>query len=299
MKYRLLLLLAALIWGSAFVAQRISTETMGPFAFNGLRFALGALSLLPFVYRSRNKTFNLRQAPDNLSLTKACLALGFVLFAGAGLQQVGIIYTTAGKAGFITALYIVAVPLAGLLIHNPLRLSHLAGCAVAAAGLYLLAVHEELQALNLGDALELSGVVFWTLHIFFIAYFVRYYPGIWLAAGQFVACSAFNLLTMLLTGELLTAGSLLQTAIPLLYGGIFSCGVAYTLQIIGQAKVRPTEASLLLSFEMIFSALSGFLILGEVMTGRELAGCLLMTCGIFMAQLPSRVIWQGINWPRK
>jgi drug/metabolite transporter (DMT)-like permease len=296
MKYRLLLLLAALIWGCAFVAQRVSTETMGPFAFNGLRFGLGALTLLPFVYRGRGKAAQLEEPPARLSLTLACLTLGFVLFAGAGLQQVGIIYTTAGKAGFITALYIVVVPLAGLLLHNPLRLAHILGCLVAVVGLYFLAVHEELQALNFGDLLELSGVIFWTMHILLISRLVRYYPGVWLAAGQFVACSAFNLLGLLLTGETLTWGSIVQTAWPLLYGGVFSCGVAYTLQVIGQAQVPPTEASLLLSFEMIFSALSGFLLLGEVMTGREFMGCLLMTGGIFMAQLPSRIIWQGVGY---
>ena len=297
MKYRILLVVAALIWGAAFVAQRVSTETMGPYAFNGIRFALGALSVLPIaLWQGRHNHSHFQKAPHHLSLLTACLLIGFILFAGNTLQQIGLIYTTAGKAGFITALYIVAVPIVGILWHNPLRLSHATGCLVAVAGLYLLAFRSD-QPLNYGDFLELCGVVFWTLHILFVSRLVRYYQGIHLATGQFIFCSIFSLAGSFLTGEAWSWNIIYQTAIPLLYGGLMSCGIAYTLQIIGQVHVPPTEASLLLSLEMIFSALTGYLILGETMSIREVAGCILMTCGIFAAQVPSRIIWKG--WQSK
>lgn len=295
MKYRLLLILAALIWGSAFVAQRISTETMGPYSFNGIRFAIGALSLVPIVlWQGRSGLSRMPKAPHSLTLWKASLLIGFILFAGNSLQQIGLFYTTAGKAGFITALYIVAVPILGILWHNPLRLSHIAGCLVAVVGLYFLAFQSN-QPLNVGDFLELCGVAFWTLHILFVSRLVRYYPGVHLALGQFIVCSAFSLGAAFMTGEILTWTILQQTALPILYGGLMSCGIAYTLQIVGQAHVAPTEASLLLSLEMIFSALSGYIILNELMSTREIIGCILMTAGIFAAQVPSRIIWQGFT----
>jgi drug/metabolite transporter (DMT)-like permease len=296
MKYRLLLLLAALIWGTAFVAQRISTETMGPFGYNGIRFALGSLSLLPLIaWQGRSVRTNLKKAPPHLTLLTACLFLGFALFAGASLQQVGIIYTTVAKAGFITALYIVAVPIFGLFLHNPLRLSHISGCIVAIIGLYLLSVHGDMESLNYGDILELLGVIFWTMHILLVSRFVQYYPGIWLASGQFAACAFFNLLAVFISSEPLSWSIIMMTIIPILYGGLLSSGVAYTLQIVGQSRVAPTEASLLLSFEMIFSAISAYIILGETLTMREILGCALMACGIFSAQIPSRIIWQGFR----
>jgi drug/metabolite transporter (DMT)-like permease len=144
MKYRLLLLLAALIWGGAFVAQRMSTETIGPYGFNGIRFFMGALSVLPIVlYTMHCGRPSVKRPPKWLSLPIATLILGIILFSGNAFQQVGLYYTTAGKAGFITALYIIAVPILGLLLHNPLRLSHAIGCIVAVAGLYLLAFHAD------------------------------------------------------------------------------------------------------------------------------------------------------------
>ncbi|KMO86511.1 membrane protein [Megasphaera cerevisiae DSM 20462] len=293
MKYRLMLLGASLFWGGAFVAQRVSTDTIGPFAFNGLRFLLGAAAILPIVYWHHN--INKTERPIHsckLPLPAACLLLGFLLFAGASCQQIGMIYTTAGKAGFITSLYIVAVPLLGLLIKQPLRLSHVGGCVVSFAGLYVLAFHSDGQAINIGDLLELTGVLFWSLHILYISQCVRYFSGIDLALGQFVACGLYNLAAMLITNETLTLGAVLASAIPLLYCGILSSGAGFTLQILGQEKVPPTEASLLCSFEMIFSAAAGFLLLGELLTTRELIGCGLMAIGIFTAQIPSKVIFQ-------
>lgn len=293
MKYRLMLLLTALVWGCAFVAQRTGMETIGPFAFNGIRFWLGALSLLPILYMHRKQNAaSYASPPKGMTLLTASITLGFFLFAGSAFQQIGLIYTTAGKAGFITALYIVAVPLIGLLMKNTLRLAHILGCLIALSGLYLLAFHDSGEAMNVGDMLNLIGVVFWSLHILCIDRFIPYFSGIKLAVGQFIACGCYNFIAMPLYGETVTVSMVLGAAIPLLYCGILSSGVGYTLQIVAQRHVPPTEASLLCSFEMIFSALAGMVLLGEWMSCRELMGCLLMTIGIFSAQIPSRAILQ-------
>lgn len=299
MKYRFLLILAALIWGGAFVAQRVSTETMGPYSYNAIRFAIGAFSVLPLaLWQNRGGIPKLKTPPPHLTLIIASLLIGFILFAGNSLQQIGLLYTTAGKAGFITSLYIVAVPIVGILWHNPLRLSHITGCIVAVTGLYFLAFQGN-QPLNYGDFLELCGVLFWTFHILLVAKLVRYYPGILLAIGQFTICSICSFIAGYVSGELLSWSVIMQTLWPILYGGLLSCGVAFTLQIIGQIHVPPTEASLLLSMEMIFSAVSGYLLLGEILTGREIIGCFLMAGGIFAAQIPSRIIWQGLQTPKQ
>jgi len=290
MKYRLILLLTALIWGAAFVAQRVSNDTMGPFTFNALRNILGAVSILPIVlWRRENPICS--NPPGWLTLPRACLFMGLMLFGGTTCQQLGLLYTTAGKASCITSLYIVAVPIAGLLIRQPLRLLHVVGLVLAMLGLYLLAFKPE-GNVNFGDFLELCGVFFWCLSIQGVGLFVKYYPGLLLSFCQLFVCALCNFACMFMVGETLSWSILEQTAIPILYSGILSSGVAYTLQIVGQQHVPPTEASLLLSMEMVFGALAGYILLGEVMTIRELLGCIIMACGIFAAQIPSRIIWQ-------
>jgi len=310
MKNRLLLLLVAFVWGTTFIFQRVSTGTMGTFSFIGLRFVLGALAILPLVFRQQR--LDRERVLDGSSETSpipsalfppqtekpwplwVCGAIiGFMLFAGSAFQQQALFYTTAGKAAFITSLYIIAVPLLGLVVGQPLRITHIIGCLLAVSGLYLLAFHSDGQPLNFGDFLALIGVLFWTLQILFIDRFVRWYPGIYLAEGQFITASLLGFAGVLLTGEALSAEMIRQTAIPILYAGIMSSGVGYTLQIIGQANVPPTEATMLMSCEMIFGALSGYLFLNELLTVREFAGCVLMTLGIFMAQFPGRIVWYG------
>ena len=313
MKNRLLLLLVAFVWGTTFIFQRVSTGTMDTFSFIGLRFVLGALSILPLVFRERklqkkaaanagvrtdSGAANRMDAPPRGKDTPWPLWLcgfiiGCMLFCGSAFQQQALFYTTAGKAAFITSLYIIAVPVAGLLAGQPLRITHLFGCAISVAGLYLLSFRPDGQPLNFGDLLALVGVLFWTMQILFIDRFVRWYPGIYLAEGQFITASLLGFAGVLVTGETLSEEILRQTAVPILYAGLVSSGVGYTLQIIGQAKVPPTEATMLMSCEMIFGALAGYLFLDEMMTMREFAGCILMTCGIFMAQVPGRIIWYG------
>lgn len=291
MKYRLMLLTAALFWGGAFVAQRISTDTMGPFAFNGLRFWLGAIVIAPIaMWLSRGSRSPVYDKLPHITLPIACIILGTVLFTGSAFQQVGLIYTTASKAGFITALYIIIVPFLGLFLRNPLRLSHIAGCFIAIVGLYLFAFHSDGQPINFGDILQLIGTLFWSLHILLIGLFAPYFSGIHLSIGQFFICGALNFIVMIIIGEPLNWAIISASAIPILYCGILSSGAGFTLQVLGQKKVPPTEASLLCSFEMIFSALAAFLILGEVLNPRELTGCILISIGVFAAQIPSRII---------
>ena len=298
LKYRFMLITAAFFWGTAFVAQRVSTGAIGPFAFNGIRFLIGAIAILPLVWRAFSKGQNTAPAGScRIPVIGAATILGFILFSGAALQQVGLFYTTAGKAGFITALYIVFVPLFGLLLGNALRISHVIGCVLAFAGLYLLAFHGAGEAINQGDALVLLGVIFWTLHILAVGYFVRYYSGLTLAFGQFIGCSIFNLLAMPFAGETLTFSMISGAMVPILYCGLFSSGVGFTLQIIGQEKVPPTEASLLCSFEMIFSAIAGYILINELMSFNEVMGAVLMTVGIFSAQIPSRAIFNKKSLP--
>ena len=292
MRYRIFLFITALVWGCAFVAQRIGAEFMGPFAFNGLRFWFGALTLLPltFLSGSEKPTLPKKERPP-VSLKGAICILGFFLFTGAALQQFGIAYTTAGKSGFISALYIVCVPVAGIYFGNALRLTHLIGCAVAMAGTYFLSVYGGgLEDINLGDAVTLAGVFFWTFHIISISIFVRYYDGLRLAVGQFIVCGFFNFIAMFIVGEPLTVDIIRTVAWPLAYCAVFSTGVGFTLQILGQKGLSPTEASLIGSVEMIFSLMAGYVYLGEQLTTAELFGAVLMTFGIVTAQLPSRVI---------
>lgn len=287
--YRLFLLTAAFFWGCAFVAQRMSTGAIGAFGFNGLRFLLGALCILPIVmWLSKKQGHSTETKPCAIPLIGACAICGFILYSGAALQQLGLFYTTAGKASFITALYIVTVPIMGTLLKKPLCLSHVIGCITAVVGLYFLAYHGDNGSINIGDVLCLIGVIFWSLHILVIDRFVQSYSGLSLSIGQFLFCALFNFLTMPFIGEELTVAQIVDSAIPILYCGIFSSAIGFTFQIIGQKKVPPTEASLLMSCEMIFGALSGFLLLGEMMTTREFIGCILMTTGIFAAQIPSR-----------
>lgn len=283
LRANLLLLLAAAIWGFAFVAQRVGMDYVGPYTFNGVRFALGGLSLVPliFVFRQSGKPAAGRQA----SSRTAGLAAGCVLFAAASLQQIGMVYTTAGKAAFITCLYIVLVPVAGVFLRRSASRGTWLGSLVAVAGLYLLCVREDFT-IAYGDFLELAGALFWTVHILLIDRFSRQTDTLALAFFQFMACSALSLAAALLLEEI-TASAIRQAAIPILYGGLCSVGVAYTLQIAGQKHAPPAHAAIILSLETVFAAVGGYLILGERLELQELVGCGLMMTGMLISQLGS------------
>ena len=278
----LILLAAAAIWGLAFVAQRVGMDHLGPYTFNAIRFALGGLSLLPLIwYYRRQPQSQTPQSSSRLLLYSGALA-GTILFIAASFQQVGIMYTTAGKAAFITCLYIVLVPLFGLLMKRKIARLTWLGCCLSLVGLYLLSIKEDFS-IGYGDLLELIGALFWTLHILLIDHISRRVDTLKLALLQFLTCSLLSGLTAMWI-ESATIGAVFAAAIPLLYGGVGSVGVAYTLQIVGQKQVSPAHAALTLSLETVFAAIGGFLILNEILGSRELAGCALMLAGMVLSQ---------------
>jgi len=277
-----ILLTAAAIWGFAFVAQRIGMDYIGPFAFNGIRFALGGISLLPLMWYFRQHPQSTPAQTRPLSVFRMGLLAGLVLFLAASLQQVGLVDTTAGKAAFITCLYIVLVPLAGLLLRKRIALSTWSGCLLSITGLYLLCLNEDFT-IAYGDLLVLIGALFWTAHILLIDYVSRRVDTLKLAFTQFATCSLLSLGVAAFT-ESTSFGSVLQAGVPLLYGGVGSVGIAYTLQIIGQKNASPAHAALILSLETVFAAIGGFIILGEVLGSRELIGCALMLAGMILSQ---------------
>ncbi|MDR3565022.1 MAG: DMT family transporter [Negativicutes bacterium] len=287
LKSNLILLLAAAIWGFAFVAQRVGMEYIGPYTFNGVRFALGSLSLLPLIIFFSRKPASDANVGRDQSWKSAAMPgfiAGMVLFLGASLQQVGLIYTEAGKAAFITCLYIVIVPLISRFVFKqPLTKMTLSGCLVAAVGLYLLCVKESFT-ISFGDLLELIGALFWSAHILLIDKFSRKIDVLKLAFLQFATCSLLSLATGLAI-ESVTLTGLHQAMIPILYGGICSVGVAYTLQIVGQKYAQPSHAAVILSMETVFAAVGGFILLDERLGTAELAGCALMFGGMLLSQL--------------
>ena len=285
LKASLQLLLAAAIWGFAFVAQRVGMDYLGPFTFNGIRFALGSLSLLPLIWHFRNQPPSLSENKTPLNSVHMGICAGLILFIAASLQQIGLIYTSAGKAAFITCLYIVLTPISGLLLGQRIAGVVWAGSLLAVVGLYFLCITEDFS-IDYGDILILIGAFFWTAHILFIDRISRRVSSLNLASTQFITCSMLSLLVALWR-ETVSLQALLQSAIPILYGGLGSVGVAYTLQIIGQKNVPPTHAALILSLETVFAAIGGFLLLNEVLGLRELLGCILMFGGMLLAQRQS------------
>jgi len=284
LKGNLLLLLTAAIWGFAFVAQRVGMEYVGPFTFNGVRFALGALSLLPLIIFFRKKSQNIANRSYNQkSVVGAGIVAGVVLFLGASLQQIGLVYTTAGKAAFITCLYIVIVPMLGILLKQYLPMSTWLGCVMAIVGLYLLCVKESFF-ISYGEVLELIGAVFWSIHILVIDNFSRKVDVLRLSFVQFITCSVLSLVTAWFI-ETMSIETLRQGLVPILYGGICSVGIAYTLQVVGQKYAQPSHAAIILSMETVFAAVGGWMILNEKLGVQELLGCAIMLAGMLLSQL--------------
>ncbi|EMG37026.1 putative permease, DMT superfamily [Desulfocurvibacter africanus PCS] len=276
-----LLLLTALIWGVAFVAQRVGMDHVGPMTFNGVRFALGALVLAPFALR-RPTSGN----PSGMSTKAALLGgllAGLALFAGASFQQVGIMYTTAGNAGFITGLYVVFVPILGLLWKQRPTLGVWIGALLAAMGLYLLSITDGFT-MSAGDLLVLVCAFCFAGHVLVIGWLAPKIPVLRLSVLQYACCAAFSFIAAAFTEEIRLA-DIAEAAIPILYGGLMSVGVAYTLQVVAQKDAPPAHASILLSLEGAFAALAGGLLLGETMTTRGITGCGLMLAGMLLAQL--------------
>ncbi|MCL5280513.1 MAG: DMT family transporter [Planctomycetes bacterium] len=285
LKSDLLLLLAAFFWGTTFVAQRLGMEHIGPMTYNALRFAVGALTLLPVILASRSRVgWGLPRQPGRRFLLSGGLLAGLALFGGASMQQIGLIYTTAGKASFITSLYVVLVPIVGLFFGQRCGWAAWVGAGLAVAGLYLLSITESFTIAR-GDSLILIGAFFWTAHVLLIGYLARRANPLHIAGIQFIVCAILSLLAAL-PFETATLPALRAAALPILYAGVFSAGVAFTLQVICQRTSPPAHAALVMSLETVFAALSGYLLLHERLTPRDLAGCALMFAGLILVQLP-------------
>jgi drug/metabolite transporter (DMT)-like permease len=276
-----LLLLAAAIWGFAFVAQRAGMEHIGPVTFNATRFALGALALLPLALARRRAS---GRSPWRIHPLPAGLLTGAVLTCGALLQQAGLVSTTAGKAGFITGLYVVLVPVAGLFWGQRAGWSRWVGVLLAASGLYLLSVSRQFT-IERGDLLVLLSALFWTGHVLLLAWLSPRTDAIALAFVQNAVCAALST-AILPFVEHPSLRAIRAAALPILYGGLLSVGVGFTLQILGQRRAPPAHAALLLSMEAVFAALGGWWLLRERLGTRGLAGCALMFAGMLCAQLP-------------
>ena len=281
-----LLMIAAIIWGSAFVAQRVGMSYVGPLTFNGVRFALGAIILLPFV-RWGNQYSKVENRTDRIRLVRQDLwkggLAGLILFGGATLQQVGLVYTTAGKAGFITGLYVIIVPLMGVFLGHWPGWGGWVGAFCATIGLYLLSV-TEVWTFAPGDFWELLGAFFWAAHVLLLSWLSPRIERIQLACTQYMVCSILSLIVAGFTETIILHG-IKDAMIPILYGGVLSVGIAYTLQVVAQRYAPPTHAAIILSLEAVFAALAGWLVLGEILSLRGLIGCILMFAGMLSALL--------------
>jgi drug/metabolite transporter (DMT)-like permease len=270
--------LTAAIWGFAFVAQRVGMEHIGPFAFNGIRFLLGGICLVPLLWWISKK----KEASALKKALPGGLLVGLVLFSASALQQVGMQWTGAGKAGFITGLYVILVPVIGIFIGQSVGRRLWLGAVLALAGLFLLTVQEKFT-IEKGDIYILLSACCWAMHVQLINSLVNKYPPLTISVIQFITCGLLSLIPMALF-ENTTLQGVLDAGIPILYGGLISVGIAYTLQVYAQRYVHPAYASIILSFETVFAVLGGWLILHESLSARNLAGCALMMAGMLVVQ---------------
>ena len=294
-KGNLMLVLTALIWGTAFVAQSVGMDFVGPYTFLFARNIIAGVFLIPCIFflnkigaKNNNKKIRNSSIRDENGNKKSLIIggviCGIVLFVASALQQIGIVYTTVGKAGFITALYIIIVPILGIFFKNKVQGQVWISVVIAIIGLYLLCINENLS-INKGDFLIFLCSIIFSIHILVIDHFSPIVDGVKMSCIQFFVCGILSFIPMVLF-ENPQIINILNAYSPILYAGIMSSGVAYTLQIVGQKYTSPVLASLILSLESVFAALSGWVILKEVFSGKEIIGCILVFSAIIIAQLP-------------
>lgn len=290
MKHRstnhLLLALTAFIWGSAFVAQSVGMDHLGPFTFNSIRSLMGGIVLLPVLFFAKKQKEEDTVQSDGKTLVTGGICCGLALAAGSSLQQIGLMYTTAGKAGFITALYILIVPLMGLFLRKRVGLKVWIGVALGVTGMYFLCIKEGF-AIAKGDFFVFLCAIAFSVHILVIDHFAPRTDGVALSCVQFFVCGILCAAPMF-AWERPQISELLSAWMPLVYAGVLSSGVGYTLQVVAQKNTDPTVASLILSMESVFSVIAGWIILGERLSGKELFGCALVFAAVILAQLPER-----------
>lgn len=294
-----LLLLTAAIWGFSFVAQRVGSEHLGAFTFNGIRFAIGSISLIPLILFLNRKKVNNNQGEvnstkaDRKDTFKAGIIAGTVLFVAATLQQIGMASTTAGKGGFITGIYMVIVPVLGLFLKQKTNKNTWIGIGLAIIGLYLLTITDGLS-IGKGDFLVLMSSFLWATHILIIDNFTKKIDPLKLSSIQFATCSILSLI-IAFGFETITAAGIEGALMAILYGGLLSVGVAYTLQVVAQKDAKPTHAAILLSMESVFGVIGGALFLGESLNGRGLIGCVLIFIAIIISQIKPADELKAVN----
>lgn len=298
MRNSLLLVLTAFIWGTSFVAQSEGGDAVGPFTFNGIRSIIGGLVLLPVIIFLDKKNLSDKKPVEKDDLKKLIfggVSCGMALFLASSCQQVGIyLGTPAGKAGFLTACYIIVVPILGLFLKKKCGWNIWAGMLMTVIGLYMLCMTDKIS-FNLSDLIVLVGALIYALHIMIIDYFSPSVDGVRMSCIQFFVCGVLSLVPMFWSDmkhsiagiiEWLPNLQSFEAWVSILYAGVLSCGVAYTLQIIAQNGLNPTLASMLMSLESVFSVLAGWIVLGELLSLRQLIGCGLIFAAIIFAQIP-------------
>lgn len=286
-KANIMLLIATMIWGSAFVAQSSGMDYVGPFTFLSCRSLLGALTLLPVLLWTRRHGSTVPPTGSRRDLLLCSVLCGTVLFAAAILQQIGLLYTTAGKSGFITTLYVVLVLLGSLFLGRKLGPLLWVSVALAAAALYLLCMNDTMT-LGLGELLTLGSALCFSIHILIIDHFAERVDGISLSCLQFLLCGILSGIAAL-TVESPSLSAVSACWLPIAYAGVLSSGGGFTLQILAQRNTNPTVASLLMSLESVFAVLFGALLLHERLSLREYLGCGLMFVAVVLSQLPVKL----------
>ncbi|MBN2427525.1 MAG: DMT family transporter [Deltaproteobacteria bacterium] len=276
-----LLLLVAFIWGSTFVAQRMGMDHVGPFTFNFVRFLLGALFLAPFAWKALRNPAEISEGTIKFSLMGSLLA-GTMLFAGINLQQIGLVSTTAGNAGFITGLYVILVPIIGSAFGMRTRTGVWIGAPLGLAGTYLMSVSDTLS-FAAGDGWVLAGAFAWAGHVLVIGWLSPRMKSYLLAFGQTAVCALLSFAAAL-TLETMRIDDILAAAYPLLFSGVVTTGIAFTLQVIAQKHSPPAHAALIMQLETVFAALAGWILLGEIMTSKGILGAGLILSGMLIAQ---------------
>ncbi|MGX5220214.1 DMT family transporter [Pseudomonas sp. S9] len=282
----LLMLVTAMIWGSAFVAQRLGMDSIGPFLYSGLRFSLAAvvlLAILPLL--SRNKAES-KPAVDK-SLLSGGAIMGLALAVGINLQQVGLLFTSVTNSGFITGLYVIIVPILGLFIGQRSGLGIWLGASLAVVGMFLLSVGEGFTVAS-GDWLQLAGAFVWGLHVLLVGFFATRHDPLRLAIIQFITCAAISMILALIF-EPFALDAIIAAAPAIIYGGIFGVAIGFTLQVVAQKHAIASHAAIILSLEAVFAAIAGAILLNETLHLRGYIGCTLMFAGMLLAQL----------WPQK
>jgi len=296
----ILLILAAVVWGFAFAFQRAGAELVGPFTFVSTRYILTSICLLILVLvmdAIKKKRMEKGLIPAEIltpeerksrrkKLVRSGFICGCLLFGGSILQQAGLTFTTAGKAAFITALYLLLVPIFGLFLRQKVRIVGWIGVVCGAVGMYFLCITETFT-IGRGDFIVLIGAIFWACHVLCIDRFLLYVEPVKLACGQFIVCAILATICMFLFEDPSWA-AIKGCAVPIIYAGVMSGAVGYTLQILGQKNTPPSIAALLLSLESVFGVFGGFILLHETLTARELLGCILLFAAVIVAQLPER-----------